>query len=187
MARVAVFAVCAAALGASAILLAQGQLRQHGRAVVEYRAPDVVAVAAYEYSHRNHAGEWLLIEFAVQTKARTAIDRDQISLLTPDEERIPLATQEQFLADQDELRQLLQNAVVSRRPLDVYFLTRPQPTLRFFAFPGGLVHDSAISNQDEVAAGDLLFKAPDGRWEAGTYRLELAHEQANAALPIELE
>jgi len=26
----------------------------------------VKAVAAYEYSRRNHSGEWLLIEFAVQ-------------------------------------------------------------------------------------------------------------------------
>jgi hypothetical protein len=170
-------------------LSAQGRITQQGRAIVQYDSPQVKAVAAYEYSRRNHSGAWLLIQFAVLSKARIAVHRDQFSILTPgaDERRIPLATQEQFLDDQDAITQLLQNATVSRRPLDPYFTVRPVPTLRFFARPGSLVHDSAVTNLDEAAAGDLFFKSPTGRWAPGTHRLVLNHPEAQAQLPIELE
>jgi hypothetical protein len=188
MPRLTVVALAAALLCTSGYLSAQGKVRQHGRAIVEYRSPDVRAVAAYEYSQRNHTGAWLLIEFAVQATRRIAIHRDQISVIGPDERRVPVASQQQFLDDHQELTKLLQNAVIWRRPLDSYFARRPEPTIRFFSPAGkSIVHDSAATNLDEVAAGDLFFKSPDGRWPAGTYRLILNHDQAKAELPIRLE
>src|SRR5688572_18411763 len=56
------------------------RVKQLGHAIVEFRSPDVKAVAAYEYSRRNHSGEWLLVEFAVQAQKRIAIERPQIHL-----------------------------------------------------------------------------------------------------------
>jgi hypothetical protein len=179
-------AVAAAALALPAYPAAQAVVLQQGRATVEYRSPEVNAVAAYDYSQRNHRGPWLLVELAVQTKARVAIHRDQISLLTPDERIIRVASQQQYLDDHAVLTQLLQNASVTRQPLSPYFRTPPQPTIRFFASPGRIVHDDFVSNQDEVAAGDLLFVSPTGRWAAGTYRLRISHERARVELPIEL-
>lgn len=181
------FAPVAAVALASGILSAQGRVKQHGRAIVEYRSPDVHAVAAYEYSQRNHAGAWLLIEFAVQASHRIAIHRDEFSLIRPNEEVVRLATQEQFLEDHQELTQLQQNAKIWRRPLNSYFRTPPLGTIRFFTAPGAVVHDSAATNLDEVASGDLFFKSPTGRWEAGTYRLVLNHERAKAELPLTLQ
>ena len=187
MIRHTVLALAAAVVLGSGYLAAQGRVFQQGRATVEYRSPQVNAAAAYEYSHRNHSGEWVLVEFAVQAKDRIVIHRDDLSLLTPDERTIPVATQEQYLDDHAELTRLLQNATIWRRPLGVYFLTPPQATINFFASPGGLVSDEAITNLDEVAAGDLLFKSPDGRWRSGEYRLVLDHEKAKAVLPIVLK
>jgi hypothetical protein len=129
----------------------------------------------------------LLIEFAVLAKERIEIHRNQISLLTPDERRIPLASQREFLDAQSELNQLLQNATVSRRTLGLYFVIPLQPTIQFFSFPGRIVHDTFITNQDEAAVGDLFFKSPDGRWASGEYRLRLNHKQARAELPITLD
>jgi hypothetical protein len=181
-------AVVAGLLSVSGPVLAQGRVKQHGRAQVDYRSEEVIAVAAYEYSQLNHTGAWLLIEFALQTKQRIVIRRDQITLLTPDERVVPIATQQQFLDDSPVLTQLMQNAGIWRRPLGAYFRTPLQGTIRFFSLPGrGVVHDSAVTNLDEVAAGDLLFKSPDGSWKAGTYRLRLNHDQAKAELPIVLE
>lgn len=187
MHRLTALALSVGILCTSGYLFAQGRVEQHGRATVEYRSPDVNAVAAYDYSQRNHDGPWLLIEFGVQAAKRIVIHRDHISLLGPDERRVPVATQQQFLEDHDELNKLLQNAQIWRRPFNSYFAVRPQQTIRFFSKPGGIVHDSAVSNLDEVAVGDLFFKSPDGRWPAGTYRLVLDHEQAKAELPIRLE
>jgi hypothetical protein len=72
----------------NAEFVAAQRARQLGHAIVEFRSPDVKAVAAYEYSRRNHSGEWLLIEFAVQAQKRIAIERTEINLLTSDERRI---------------------------------------------------------------------------------------------------
>ena len=184
MSRMVVVTLCASLLGTT--VFAQARITQQGRATVQYSSPAVKAVAAYEYSRRNLSGPWLLIELAVQAKERIAIERNQISLLTPDEKKIPLATQEQFLDDQDQLRQLLQNATVTRQPLDVYFTSDLQPTIQFFSFPGRIVHDSFATNLDEVAAGDLLFKSPGRGWAPGTYRLIISHPDARVELPIEL-
>ena len=155
----------AAAVVVPAPISARQQITPLGRSMVQYRSRDVSAVASYDYSQRTHDGAWLLIEFAVQARHRIAIHRSELTLVGVDERRYPLATQMQFLEDHGTLTRLLQNAAVSRRPLSSYFDTRPAArTIVFFASPGGAVTDSAVSNLDEVATGDLLFKSADGKW-----------------------
>jgi len=163
------------------------RVKQQGHAIVEYSSPQVKTLAAYEYSRRNHSGAWLLIELAVQAKSRIAIERTQITLRTPDERNVPLATQQQFLDDHVTITPLLQNAKVWRRPLTPYFTSRVHPTITFFSNPGRVVHDSFVSNPDDVAAGDLFFRSPDQRWVPGRYRLLIDHPEAKAELPIELD
>lgn len=176
-----------AAVGVSAVIFAQGRIKQHGRAIVEYRSEEVAAVASYEYSQRNHDGAWLLIELAVQAKERIVLHRHELTLVGPDGRSYPVATQPEFLEDHQALTALLQNASMWRRPFDSYFRSRTVKSIRFFSVPGSVVSDSAISNLDEVASGDLLFKSPDARWSAGVYRLVLNHAQASAELPIRLQ
>jgi hypothetical protein len=166
---------------------APGRIKQHGRATVEYRSEDVVAVANYEYSQRNHQGRWLLIKFGVQATPRIAVNRNQIVLIQPDEQVVPLATQRQFLDDQPTLTALNQNAAIFDRDLHSYFTAPVNRTINFFARPGGTVSDSFVSNLDDVASGNLLFKSPKGNWPAGSYRLMLKHGQAMAELPIILD
>jgi hypothetical protein len=185
-------------MAASAALLAQGAtgqgtagqgtVKQHGRAIVQYRSPDVSAVASYEYSQKNHAGPWLLIELAIMAKNRIAIERDQISLRTPDERTVRLAAHTEYLGDRESLTRLYQNASIFRRPLEGYFPSRPlKRTIRFFAGPGTTISDSVATNLDEVATGDLLFVAPQGKWPEGDYALVLNHPKAQAELPIKLQ
>jgi hypothetical protein len=187
MRRLALVMLFATLVHVTTFTQSRPRIRQHGRATVEYSTDTVKAVAAYEYSRRNHDGPWLLIEFAIVAKERIAIHRDQIGIIAAEGRRIPVSSQQMFLKDHDELNKLLQNAVVSRHPLDSYFVTRPQPTIRFFSFPGAIVHDTFVTNQDEAAQGDLLFKSPDGTWKEGTYRLVVDHEHAKVELPISLQ
>lgn len=186
MYRLAIVAVCTAFLCAEEFASAQ-RIKQQGHAIVEYSSPQVKALAAYEYSRRNHSGPWLLVELAIQATPRIAIERTQITLRTPDERNVPLAAQQQFLDDRETLTQLLQNAKVWRRPLSPYFNVRLQPTIRFFSYPGRIVHDSFVSNPDEVASGDLFFRSQDQHWPPGSYRLMVGHPDAKAELPIELD
>jgi hypothetical protein len=177
------------ALVVTVVISAQGQVKQYGRATVEYRSDDVAVVANYDYSQKNHDGPWLLITFAVQgRKAPIVIQRTDLTLQTPDEKTIAVATQQLFLDNQTLLTPLFQNAAVWRRSLSDYFPSRPaQHTVIFFSKPGGIVHDSVMTHPDEVATGDLLFQSPDGKWAAGTYRLVLNHDKAKADLPITLQ
>lgn len=116
------------------------------------------------------------------------IRREDLTLRTPDERTIPVATQQMYLQDSTLLTPLMQNASVWSRALDAYFPSRPaQRTVNFFARPGGIVHDSVMTHPDEVATGDLLFRAPDRKWSEGTYRLVLNNDKARAELPIMLQ
>ena len=186
MNRLTIVALCVVLAGASEFVSAQ-RVRQLGRSIVEFSSPEVKAVAAYEYSRRNHGGEWLLVEMAVQARKRIAIERMQIALRTSDERTIPLASQQEFLDGHTMINGLLQNAKVWRRSLDSYFTVRPQPTIRFFTYPGRNVFDSFVTNPDETAAGDLFFRASAGSWPSGNYRLVMNHPDAKAELPIELD
>jgi hypothetical protein len=165
---------------------APGRIKQHGRATVEYRSEDVTAVASYDYSQRNHQGSWLLIKFAVQATPRIAVHRHEIVVIRPDEQVVPLATQPQFLDDQPALLALNQNAAIFDRELSSYFTAPVNRTINFFSPPGRTVSESFVTNLDDVASGNLLFKSPTGSWPAGTYRLVLKHGQAMAELPITL-
>jgi len=186
MSRLTIVTLCLSLLFAAEFVSAQ-RVKQLGRSIVEFTSPDVKAVAAYEYSRRNHAGEWLLVQMAVQAKKRIAIERDQINLLTADERTVPLGKQQDFLEGHEMLNNLLQNAAIWRRPLNPYFTTRTLGTIRFFAYPGSIVQSSFVTNPDAAAAGDLFFKSTGGGWASGTYRLVLSHPDARAELPIELD
>jgi hypothetical protein len=188
MSRHMAVCVVVTCIAGSAVVAAQGSVKQHGRAIVQYRSPDVTALASYEYSQKNHASPWLLVEFAVQAKHRIVIERDQLSLRTPDEGVVRLARHQEYLDDQSTLTRLYQNAGIFRRQLDSYFPTRPLArTIRFFPAAGSTISDSAVTNLDEVAAGDLLFLAPQGSWPPGDYVLVLNHPKAQAELPIRLQ
>ena len=187
MSRLTTVVLCACLASAPEFVSAQ-RVSQLGHAIVQFTSPDVKAVAAYEYSRRNHGGEWLLVEMAVQASKRIAIERAQISLLTSDEQTIPLASQQEFLDGHTMLNALLQNAKIWRRSLESYFTVRPEPTIRFFTYPGRNVYDSFVTNPDETAAGDLLFRAAAGSsWRSGSYRLVVNHPDAKAELPIQLD
>src|SRR5688572_26215421 len=119
--RLTVLALTAAIAGASGAVFAQGRVKPHGRSTIEFSNDGTRAVASYEYSQKNHDSAWLLLDFAVQTLPPTVYRREQFTLITPDERRIPLASHEQYLGERSDLTRLFQNASSVRRPLGSYF------------------------------------------------------------------
>jgi hypothetical protein len=163
--------------------------RTRGQAAIEFKDPHIHVVAAYYYSQRHHDSRWLLIEAAVSTEELTTIKRDAISLRRPDGREIPLATQTRVGEDVPRIRSLVQNATASRHAVASYFSQRDQiDPMKFFTLPfGGIVHNDFVVDRHRVVVGDLLFEAPTGLWEDGTYALVVRHERGQAQLPIELE
>jgi hypothetical protein len=164
--------------------------KQMGRATVEYRDGAIQVVAAYDYSQRNHALHWVLVDLALWTTGRRMIlEREHVTLQTPSGSRMMLADQRRFLEDSAQVRFVRQNATIWRRQLNTYLSPlAPLERFQFLALPGeGLALDTALLDKDRVTIGELFFEMPSGEWETGTYALVINHPLAHAALPIKLE
>lgn len=191
--------VASAALAAGASLAAQARpaddnafphTKSVGRATIEFRDERVHMVSVYDYSQRNHDGPWLLLQAGVAVTQRTTVKRENFQIVMPGGRVVPLTTQEQFLADSARITQLRQNARIFRRPIETYFpQSRQTDALRFFALPGDPTVRTLtfLLEEHAVAFGDLYFRSPTLRWDAGTYRLVFDHEKGRAELPIRLE
>ena len=164
--------------------------KPNGRATVEYTDERVQAVAIYDYSQRNHDSDWLLVQVGVALRERGAVKRDSFSVRMPGGRVVPLATQEQFLADSAKITKLRQNTRIFQRDPLIYFpKSADGEALRWFALPGeGTVRNPAIiPSEHGVVIGDLYFKSPTLRWDSGTYRLVFDNENGHAELPIRLD
>jgi hypothetical protein len=161
-----------------------------GRATVQYTDERVRAVAIYDYSQRNHEQAWLLVQFGFALNEPAVVRRESIYLITPGGANVPLATQQQFLAAATaQILQLRLNVGIFRRHIESYFpATGGVNGMQWVALPGERVRDPLIIPiRYDIATGDLHFKSPMMRWEAGTHRLVFDHENGHAELPIRLE
>src|SRR5687768_5429537 len=70
-----------------------------GSATLEYKDDRMQAVAIYDYAQRYYCGAWLLVQVGVALREGGAVKRESFSVVTPGGRVVPLATQEQFLAD----------------------------------------------------------------------------------------
>jgi hypothetical protein len=164
--------------------------KPNGRATVEYKDGKVQAVAIYDYSQRNHDTAWILVQIGVALAERGAVRRESFSVVQPGGRTVPLATQEQFLADSQVITKLRQNAKIFYRDVISYFpKSADGEFIRWFALPGeGTVRDPAIvPSEHGVVIGDLYFRSPTLRWETGTHRLVFDNDKGHAELPIRLE
>jgi hypothetical protein len=166
--------------------------RSNGRATPEYDHEGLHVVVNYDYAQRNHKTKWLLLDLAIASKQSFILHRKDITLLTPDGRRLPVAPQEELLEDSPGITLVLQNARIFRRDILSYFNQRsggvPNEEIRFQGFPPGRTVSSEVTvDRDHVSLGQLLFRTPRGSWEAGTYRLEVNTDAGLAALPIKLE
>jgi hypothetical protein len=164
--------------------------KANGRATVEYKDEKVQAVAIYDYSQRNHDTAWLLVQVGVALRERGEVRRNSFSVVMPGGRTVPLATQEQFLADSQVITKLRQNARIFQRDVISYFpKSADGEFIRWFALPGdGTVRNPAIvPSEHGVIIGELYFKSPTLRWDDGTYRLVFDNDKGHAELPIRLE
>jgi hypothetical protein len=166
--------------------------RSQGRATAEYRDRELHVVINYDYSQRNHNAAWLLVDMALASASsrRFVLHKKDVRLTTPDGRELSVALQQQVIDDAPAITTLLQNASIFRRQLTSYFNQRGQiEAIRFQTTPPGkgTVSDEATVDNDHVTAGAVLFKHPQGSWQAGTYRFAVDTEVGGAALPIRLE
>ena len=164
-----------------------------GHAVVEYEDDAIKVVAAYKYSQQNHDSRWLLIEIGVAAQDDMRIERDDITLVTPDDSVIHVASQRAFAQDRERARLVRQEAgVVQHIGARVwsYFPIRRAKRFQWFVVTPleGTVTETFDVDFHRTAWGDLYFASPTGTWVAGTYSLVVqGADQTSAVLPIDLD
>ena len=164
-----------------------------GRAVIEYADDAIQVVAAYNYSQQHHDSRWLLIEIGVATKDVMRITTGDITLVTPNDRSVAVASQRVFFQDIQRTRLLVQNAVTTRH-LDTriggYFRGRWSERFQWFVVTPfeGIVTDFFDVDVHRTAWGDLYFASPTGAWAEGTYSLVVqGADESRAVLPIDLD
>ena len=147
------------------------------------------AVLSWRYANQTFEKEpWLLLELAFAAEGGAVdLNREDVSLLIPGGERLPLPGQRR-LAEGLDVRWVEQKASVSRDPITGYFPNqRLEQRIPFFTYPGGpVVQDEIGGGYTMLSRGDLFFEAPAGGWKPGRYTLVLKNKKMDVELPFSL-
>lgn len=185
---IALFTSLAFAGGASAVP-ADSPVKRLGKTVVQHKDSNVRAVLSWRYANQTFEKEsWLLLELAFAAEGGAVdLNREDVSLLTPDGEKLPLPGQKR-LSEGLDVRWTEQKASVSREPITGYFPNqRFEQRIPFFTYPGGpVVQDEIGGGHSMLSRGDLYFEAPTGVWKAGRYALVLKNKKMDVELPFSL-
>ena len=164
-------------------------VRRLGKTVVQHRDDNVRVVLSWRYANQTFEKEpWLLLELAFASEGPPVnLNREDVSLLTPAGERLPLPSQKR-LAEGLDVRWVEQKASVARDPVTGYFPSqRLEQRVPFFTWPGGpVVIDEIGGGPTMLTRGDIFFESPSGAWKPGTYTLVLKNKWMSVELPFAL-
>ncbi|HYN42294.1 MAG TPA: hypothetical protein VE129_10985 [Thermoanaerobaculia bacterium] len=185
---IALFAIVAVAGGAVGAP-ADSPVKRLGKTVVQHKDSNVRAVLSWRYANQTFEKEpWLLLELAFAAEGRAVdLNREDVSLLTPAGEKLPLPGQKR-LGEGIDVRWVQQKASVSRDPITGYFPNqRLEQRIPFFTYPGGpVVLDEIGGGPTMLSRGDIFFESPVGAWKPGRYTLVLKNKKMDVELPFSL-
>ncbi len=179
-------AITACATGADPDSSAPGTSVLNRNAVV-YEGPEMVATVAYRQGRRSVAEEWLILAVELTSprgSGPTIVDRDRISVYSPDGRRLPLASQDEFVRNFNKLRipteqtlqflPLLYRVEPNRMPGDRWFYAVSAETIGYDEIP---------MNSSQKFWGPLIFSVPGGV-QPGRWRLVFELEESRPDIPF---
>jgi hypothetical protein len=179
-----------AAFACSAVAAPAGSpIKRLGKTVVQHKDGNVRAVLSWRYANQTFEKEaWLLLELAFASEGPAVnLNREDVTLLTPSGERLPLPAQKR-LAEGMDVRWVEKKASVARDPITDYFPSqRLEQGIPFFTYPGGpVVLDEIGGGPTMLSRGDIFFESPAGVWKPGAYTLVLKNKWMSVELPFTL-
>ncbi len=163
---------------------------QPGRHIVRYRDIVIEIVVDTKYASNNLAENWLILNTAMSgmTGAAAKVNRDLISVRTPDGRTIPMPTYREFNAAYTEVASAARRAALASDPLDFTRGGRRDCLLDFFPLPGsGRSSRTALNvTKNELCVGMLYFPVRGGV-QPGRWKLILDFEETQAVVPFILE
>lgn len=164
------------------------EVERMGATVLRYRGPEMELALGYRFATMSLGDDWLILNVAMTAAVGKVVDvkREGIFVVTPEGQRIPLASQEAFAQAYAQLQARLRRAAVAADPLD-YFNRDQRCGLEFFAPPGKALAYSQVSLDDRrVCQGNLFFFVPGGI-QPGVWTLRLDLAESRVRLPFRLQ
>ena len=150
------------------------------------------ATLGYKMAQNSVGQEWMLLEIGLTVRGSSkdvTLERDDLSIKTPDGTVIPLATQKQY-AEAGYLRALNTQARVVRDSINYFPMdaTRAAP-IAFFAQVGApgsqLAYDQIELSKDRANLGRLYFHIPGGI-KVGQHWLIVKFSESEVQVPFRI-
>jgi hypothetical protein len=148
---------------------------------------------AYRTANEAVGEEYMLLRAGLtltDTKGTQTITRDDIKLVTPGGEVLPLMTQEEAEKATGELAMLTKRAAMDTDSVDYFPNTANRPCqLKFFAAIAGprlnVAYDQVELASQTACVGVLYFRVPGGI-QYGNYNLDVHFENSIVKVPMEI-
>jgi hypothetical protein len=163
---------------------------QPGRFIVRYRDSVIEVVLDTKFAANSLGDEWLILNAAMSgmTGGATTVERDLVSLRSPDGRTIPMPTYREFNAAYNDLASAARRAALASDPLDFTRGGRRDCLIDFFPLPGsGRAAKTALHvTKNQLCVGMLFFPVRNGV-QPGNWRLIIEFEETEAVVPFTLE
>jgi len=170
--------------------ITEPMIDQPGRYMVRYRDAVIEIVIDTKFAANNLGEEWLILNTAMSgmTGGTTKVERDLISVRTPDGRTIPMPSYREFNAAYTEIASAARRAALASDPLDFTRGGRRDCLIDFFPLPGsGRSARTALNvSKNELCVGMLYFPVGNGV-QPGNWRLIVEFEETEAVAPFTLE
>jgi hypothetical protein len=149
------------------------------------------ATLGYRVANDSVGDEWMLLEVGLTMREGVknyTLEREHLSLQTPDGSTIPLATQQDFR--KANLRALDRRASAVRDSINYFPVSANRPcTMNFFADPGGgartLAYDQVELGWDRACIGRVYFLVPGGI-QTGQHWLNVKFAESVVQVPFRI-
>ena len=161
-----------------------------GQHMVRYRDRVIEVVLDTKFAANNLGEEWLILNAAMSgmTGGATKVERDLISLRTPDGRTIPMPGYREFNAAYTDLASAARRAALASDPLDFTRGGRRDCLIDFFPLPGsGRSSNTALHVTKNQFCVGMLFFPVRGGVQPGRWKLILDFEETQALVPFILE
>ncbi len=150
-------------------------------------------VVAYRTANEAVGEEYALIRVGmtlIDDKGTQTITRDDIKLVTPDNQILPLMTQEEAEKATGELAMLTKRAAMDTDSVDYFPRSADRPCdIKFFAAIAGprlnVAYDQVELASQTACVGVLYFHVPGGI-KVGNYNLDVHFENSIVKVPMEI-
>lgn len=160
-----------------------------GSYIVRHRGPELEVVIGTKYAGSHIGNDWLILHVGIggMESASVEVQRNRVSLKTPDGERFEIIQHQEFSSRYSEIAGPARQAAIAAEPLDFTRSGRRECALDFMPLPGtGIVYEGRQVNLRNFCQGFLYFPIPGGV-QPGPYELRIELEERYVKVPFRLE